>query len=69
MAETEFLRFAVGCTALVVPEGPGMLPIHDDPAVPAGVAVGIALASSWDEVLAVAALAILVLVAPESIQQ
>lgn len=46
-----------------------MLPIHDDPAVPGGVAVGIALASSWDEVLAVAALAILVLVAPESIQQ
>ena len=46
-----------------------MLPIHDDPAVPAGVAVGIALASSWDEVLAVAALAILVLVAPKSIQQ
>ena len=51
---------------LVVPEGPGMLPIPDDLAVPTGVAVKV-VATSWVEILAVAALVILV--APENIQQ
>ena len=39
MADVQCLWFVIGCTALVVPEGPGMLPIPDDLAVPTGVAV------------------------------